>query len=644
MVQSRGSNAGDRLSRFVRSIERRPLLLLVFVLWLLCVQRPTFAYLTDALVHLPADYFSFLPPVLGGTYLDQIFGTQVQRLSDAHNTPDAAGGSGNLTFIRNEYSTMSPFNNDTTRLLLEHQSYFGLYDGAGNYVRDLPFEINTESEPRWSRSDPNSLYYHPRNGNQLKQYNVAANVMSVVHTFSEYTAINGLGESDISFDGDRFVLVGDQHDIFVYTLSTNVKGPVFDIAGLGGIDQVQITPDNHVLVGWLANGPNRHNGIEMYDQDMRFVRQIVPAINHYDVMRDINGDEIMVWDNANDPNPVCSNGVVKVRLADASQTCLLSLDWSMALHVSGSDGGWVLVETYDSSDPNPLLPGAWKPYTNEILQLKLDGSEVRRLLHHRSRPFPGNDYNWTPRASVSRDGTKLVYSSDYGLQQLLGYPSDYVDTYMSDGLDSGVLHRTLGVTKTGNGRVTSSPSGIDCGTDCVNAYFNNTAVTLAAIPDTGEEFLGWSGACTGQTGSCHITTDNSKVATASFTVSNSGSSTTGADGTGSERGCFLATAAFGSPLAEEVQTLRTVRDRFLLTSSPGRFLTAVYYRISPPLARVIAAHEWLRRATRITLRPVIWWARLSLDSPATALAVGTVVLSVFPIILFAPRRTRRRDS
>src|SRR5439155_1679884 len=59
---------------------------------------------------------------------------------------------------------------------------------------------------------------------------------------------------------------------------------------------------------------------------------------------------------------------------------------------------------------------------------------VVRLAHHRSRPF--NDYNWTPRVSVSRDGSRLIYSSNYGLQEILGYPSEYSDVYLITGLSS----------------------------------------------------------------------------------------------------------------------------------------------------------------------------------------------------------------
>ena len=45
-----------------------------------------------------------------------------------------------------------------TRLVLQHYSYFALYDGAGNYLRDFPFEVHASSQPRWSRTEPAVLY------------------------------------------------------------------------------------------------------------------------------------------------------------------------------------------------------------------------------------------------------------------------------------------------------------------------------------------------------------------------------------------------------------------------------------------------------------------------------------------------------
>jgi hypothetical protein len=53
----------------------------------------------------------------------------------------------------------------------------------------------------------------------------------------------------------------------------------------------------------------------------------------------------------------------------------------------------------------------------------------------------------------------------------------------------------LSVTRlgTGSGTVTSAPSGINCGSDCSQAYSSGTVVTLTALPAAGSTFGGWSG-------------------------------------------------------------------------------------------------------------------------------------------------------
>jgi hypothetical protein len=63
---------------------------------------------------------------------------------------------------------------------------------------------------------------------------------------------------------------------------------------------------------------------------------------------------------------------------------------------------------------------------------------------------------------------------------------------------------SLTVSKTGNGNVTSTPSGINCGTICSFNFIAGTAVTLRATPDTGFTFTGWSGGC-GGTADCNMT-------------------------------------------------------------------------------------------------------------------------------------------
>ncbi|MBI3358271.1 MAG: hypothetical protein HY037_01580, partial [Nitrospirae bacterium] len=77
---------------------------------------------------------------------------------------------------------------------------------------------------------------------------------------------------------------------------------------------------------------------------------------------------------------------------------------------------------------------------------------------------------------------------------------------------------TLSVAKVGSGSgvVTSNPSGIDCGSDCVEGYLDGTIVTLTATPSIDSTFSRWSGDCAG-TGVCLITMDAAKSVTAILT-------------------------------------------------------------------------------------------------------------------------------
>lgn len=75
----------------------------------------------------------------------------------------------------------------------------------------------------------------------------------------------------------------------------------------------------------------------------------------------------------------------------------------------------------------------------------------------------------------------------------------------------------LNVSKTGNGTISSTPSGINCGTVCSGNFVQGNPVTLTATPATGSSFTGWGGACNG-TGACIVTVNAIKNVTASFSA------------------------------------------------------------------------------------------------------------------------------
>jgi len=70
-------------------------------------------------------------------------------------------------------------------------------------------------------------------------------------------------------------------------------------------------------------------------------------------------------------------------------------------------------------------------------------------------------------------------------------------------------------------------------------------------------------------------------------------------------GCFIATAAYGTPFALEIQTLRSFRDNFMERNSLGKKLVVLYYSTSPFIANAIRPNWKLRKITRMLLNPIV---------------------------------------
>jgi hypothetical protein len=91
-------------------------------------------------------------------------------------------------------------------------------------------------------------------------------------------------------------------------------------------------------------------------------------------------------------------------------------------------------------------------------------------------------------------------------------------------------------------------------------------------------------------------------------------------------GCFVATAAFGSPMAHQVRWLRAFRDRTLLPGRAGRAFVTWYYGWSPRATAWLRGHAIARKLTRAVLWIPVAFAWLSVRTDVGLALLGFLVL------------------
>lgn len=110
----------------------------------------------------------------------------------------------------------------------------------------------------------------------------------------------------------------------------------------------------------------------------------------------------------------------------------------------------------------------------------------------------------------------------------------------------------------------------------------------------------------------------------------------GGGGGGGGGSCFIATAAYGTPLADDINVLRAVRDSYLLNNAVGAAFVDTYYRLSPPVADAVANNALLRAAVRTLLAPLVILGSFVMAMP------GASLLLLFACVALAVSRIRRR--
>jgi hypothetical protein len=125
--------------------------------------------------------------------------------------------------------------------------------------------------------------------------------------------------------------------------------------------------------------------------------------------------------------------------------------------------------------------------------------------------LPGGDDIGTTRVFLEPGGPTTVYYDHFACGR-----AAVSDVWQI--VEEGPIQLSVTVEGDGSGTVTSSPPGIECGSDCTEIYDLGTGVTLTAAPEGDAVFAGWSGACTGAAKTCTLTMDGPRFVTATFTT------------------------------------------------------------------------------------------------------------------------------
>jgi hypothetical protein len=172
---------------------------------------------------------------------------------------------------------------------------------------------------------------------------------------------------------------------------------------------------------------------------------------------------------------------------------------------------------------------------------------------------------------------------------------------------------------------------------CERCFGSDTDQCLDAEPEEGYSSVNWTGDVDNINDVEDATTNNTieddYEITADSEVAPSG-------------GCFIATAAYGTPMVEEIQILREFKNKYLMTNPVGKSLVGFYYRVSPPIAEFITEHPSLKRLVRAGLLPAVTMSAIAVNAtPAEKTVIlGLLVLISVVLTVWAIRRRSKAQS
>lgn len=358
-------------------------------------------------------------PAKGQRFVDPTFGTCGVRATD-HAVEPPSG------FARNDYSRRQAFNADNSRFIVYSNSgHWHLYDANTlQYLRQLS-GLAGDAEPQWHPTDPRSLYYIPNTGGMvLNRLDVESNTTTVAASFSGKLPWSDVGrvwtksEGSPSADGRYWCFQAE-------TSSYGIRGVfTYDLQNqqVIGSRNLSARPDHvsmsasgrYCVVSHLAGS----GGTVAWNRDFSGSKLLHGTSEHSDLALNAQGEDVYVavdyQANAGD--------VFMFNIDTGVRTNLFPTyinGAATAYHFSGkafSRPGWVLVSAYAGYGSNQ-----W--YMDKLYAVELSASpRILQIGHHQSR---FNGYWTEPHASVSRDFSRVIWTSNWGSTSDMD-----VDTYM----------------------------------------------------------------------------------------------------------------------------------------------------------------------------------------------------------------------
>ncbi len=191
------------------------------------------------------------------------------------------------------------------------------------------------------------------------------------------------------------------------------------------------------------------------------------------------------------------------------------------------DIGGQFVDQYEVDEYTAYLEGdvtisGTRGYSNQAFYIWVENQAGTTVLGPDNDTISGNLAAGTYKIAASLASGLSYYpydedTSGYILTVTAGDTAYTVSNHAGSlGIDLSACLLHVDKIGSGNGTVTSSPVGIDCGQDCDEAYNCGTEVILTAVPDDSSMFTGWSGDCAGTSVSTTVTINSENSCTATF--------------------------------------------------------------------------------------------------------------------------------